>query len=691
MPNRLVNETSPYLLQHAHNPVDWYPWGEEAIQQAQKENKPILVSIGYAACHWCHVMERESFENEQTAALMNEHFINIKIDREERPDLDHIYMDAVQSMTGSGGWPLNVFLTPDAKPFYGGTYFPPQRAFNRSSWREVLTAVSTAFQQKRDEIDLQAEKLTTHLLQSNSFGLQGPDHLTSIFDRKEVDEAFQNLMKSADREWGGFGGPPKFPQSFSIQFLLRYHYVTKNQDALEQACLGIDKMIDGGIYDQVGGGFARYSTDREWLVPHFEKMLYDNALLVSLVAEAYQLTRDERYSRVIQETIEFVERELMNAGGGFYSALDADSEGEEGKFYVWKYEDVKSLLGHKADIFCEFFDISEKGNWFEYSHPSEDSRNILHIKQSLESFAKEKNIAIDELSTIVQEGRSILLKERNKRVKPALDDKIILSWNALMNTACSKAFKATGKDHYMQLAVNNMRFLMQNFKSTRGDHFHHTWKEHQPKFFAFLDDYAFLIQALLHLQEITSDFEWLMKAKEITEYVIENFSEDEMIFFFFTDSKQQDVLLRKKEVYDGATPSGNATMAYNIHRLSILLDVPEYKMRAEKMLAALRSPIIRFPTSFGVWVNLLTETAFGTMEIAVVGKKSSLLAKQVLAEYIPHKVFMASERGIGNLPLLAGKPAADPPLIYLCEAYSCLKPVSGVNELIELTHNRNKT
>ena len=374
--NKLIDETSPYLLQHAHNPVKWFPWGDEALEIARKENKPILVSIGYSACHWCHVMEKESFEDEETAKLMNEHFVNIKIDREERPDLDHIYMDAVQAMTGSGGWPLNVFLTPEAKPFYGGTYFPPRRAFNRPSWQEVLMGVTEAFTQRRNEIDAQAENLTEHLLQANAFGISTPSG-TNFFAKEKTEEAYVNIMKNADKKWGGFGRAPKFPQSFIIQFLLRYHWVNNlqrsgpskvspngerhpqqsegSEEALDQALLTLDKMIDGGIYDQVGGGFSRYSTDTEWLVPHFEKMLYDNALLVSVISEAYQITGEKRYKEVIDETIEFLARELMHEQKGFYSALDADSEGEEGKFYVWNYFEVKELLNDNADLFCEFF------------------------------------------------------------------------------------------------------------------------------------------------------------------------------------------------------------------------------------------------------------------------------------------------------------------------------------------------
>lgn len=681
MANRLVNETSPYLLQHAHNPVDWFPWSEEALQKAKKENKPIMVSIGYAACHWCHVMERESFENEETAALMNEHFINIKIDREERPDLDHIYMDAVQTMTGSGGWPLNVFLTPDAKPFFGGTYFPPQRAFNRSSWREVLLAVSNAFHEKRDEVDLQAENLTTHLVQSNSFGLQKADGKIQNFSKEKIDEVFHNLMKSADTKWGGFGNAPKFPQTFSIQFLLRYYYETKNPQALDHACLSLDKLIDGGIYDHVGGGFARYSTDSKWLVPHFEKMLYDNALLVSVLAEAYQLTKKEKFKKTIEETIAFIKREMMHPSGGFYSALDADSEGEEGKFYVWEFEEIIQILGNEAPIFCDFFDITREGNW--------EGTNILHIATPLEKFSSEKNVSIDALKDIVRKGKEALLLARTKRIKPSLDDKVILGWNALMNTALCKVFAAIGTDEYLDLAIINMEFLLSSFK---GDgHYYHTRKNDDAKNLAFLDDYAFLIQALLHLQEVTGSVKWMYKAREIAEYVRQNFSEEETGFFFFTDLKQNDVIFRKKEVYDGATPSGNATMANNIYQLAILFHLPEWRLRAEKIISSLSNAIIRYPTSFGVWAGLLMELIYGTKEIAVVGENSSMLARKVLAEFIPHKIFMVSKTENEGLPLLSGKTPTDKPLIYLCHEYSCLKPVSELNQLLELIGNRNKS
>ncbi len=680
--NQLINESSPYLLQHAHNPVNWYPWGDEALQKAKEENKPILVSIGYAACHWCHVMERESFEDEATAAIMNEHFINIKIDREERPDLDHIYMDAVQAMTGSGGWPLNVFLTPDAKPFYGGTYFPPQRAFNRPSWQETLYGVIQAFRERRHEIDAQAENLTEHLVQSNAFGLNKVVE-DELFSMVNIDTSFQNIMKSADRQWGGFGKAPKFPQSFIIQFLLRYHYHTGNEEALTQALLSLDKMMDGGIYDQLGGGFARYSTDTEWLAPHFEKMLYDNALLVSVLSEALQLTGKQRYREVIDETMEFIQRELLHPAGGFYSALDADSEGVEGKFYTWSKEEAEQLLGIDATLFCEYYDVKAGGNW--------EHTNILWVRKSQANFAAEKGISEEELFKTLHRCKEKLMQARSRRIRPLLDDKIILGWNALMNTACSKAYAATGAENYRQLAIENMNFLFQHFAVNSTDEFHHTWKNNQARYPAFLDDYAFLIEALVHLQEVTGNTEWINKAKSITEHVIGHFSEAETGFFYYTKAGQKDVIIRKKEVYDGAVPSGNSVMAKNLWQLSILFDKPEWRQRSSNMIASLGNAIVRHPASFGNWAGLLIELVTGTNEIAIIGDEAGQLCSQVLQAYIPQRVIMSSTSPVNNYPLLAGKPAGDKTSIYLCRSYTCQRPVFSVNELMLLIDkNKNR-
>jgi uncharacterized protein YyaL (SSP411 family) len=676
-------------LQHAHNPVDWFPWSNEALEKARKENKPILVSIGYAACHWCHVMERESFEDEDTARIMNENFVNIKIDREERPDLDHIYMDAVQAMTGSGGWPLNVFLTPEGKPFYGGTYFPPKRAFNRPSWQEILLGIDRTFKENRDEVNKQAENLTEHILQSNSFGVQDSAG-ASVISKEQLDEAFENIMDTADREWGGFGKAPKFPQTFTIQFLLRYYrlFELRPQDSPEsspvhnrkegrdQALLSLDKMIEGGIYDQVGGGFARYSTDTEWMAPHFEKMLYDNALLVSVLSEAYQLTKGSRYREVIVETMSFVRREMLHPTGGFYSALDADSEGEEGKFYVWEANEVRSVIGKDADIFCRFFDITEQGNW--------EGKNILRVKTPVEKFAEQNGIAVEELKRIVEAGNKKLLEQRQKRIRPLLDDKIILGWNALMNTACSKAFMATGIIEYRELAIDNMQFMLEKFGSGDSNELNHTWKNDQAKYPAFLDDYAFLIQALIHLQEITGDTKWLKKAAQLTGFVLDQFGEEQNGFFYYTKKDQRDVIVRKKEVYDGAVPSGNSVMAYNLYHLSICFDKKEWRERSLKMVSALGQVISRYPGSFGVWASLLLELVLGTLEVAIVGRNYSKLVHDLFKQYLPNRVLMMSETEMEEFPLLAGKKSTDISMIYLCKDFVCQQPVTSIERFMSL-------
>ena len=673
--NRLIGETSPYLLQHAHNPVDWYPWTSEAFERAKKEKKPLLVSIGYSACHWCHVMEKESFEDPQVAAFMNENFINIKVDREERPDVDHIYMDAVQAITGSGGWPLNVFITPEGKPFYGGTYYPPKRMFNRASWIEVLQAIAHSYSEKKEVIEEQAESLTQHLQSTNVFGKSsGPE----TFDKNSIEQAYQNIMKAADKNWGGFGNAPKFPQSFTINFLLRYAWLTGNREALNQALLSLDKMISGGIYDQLGGGFARYSTDTEWLVPHFEKMLYDNALLISTLSEAFQLTGNKRYKEIIEETLSFIERDLMTREGGFYSAMDADSEGEEGKFYVWDADEIERHLGEDAALFMEYFNVRREGNW--------EGKNILHTSIDIDEFAKRKNIDEKEAHRIITKGKRVLLLERNKRVSPSLDDKVLLGWNALMNAAYAKAYAATGNEHFREMAIRNMNFIFSAFSAPENQ-FSHSWKNGQAKHKAFLDDYSFLIAALIDLSEITADSQWLDRAKSLGDYVIENFSDPENPLFFYTQVSQTDILLRKKEVYDSAIPSGNSVMAHNFHRIGVLYDIPEWKGKASQMMAALGNMAIKYPTSFGVWLSGLLEFAFGTNELAIIGPQFSNVLKEVLNLYNPLRVLMAAP-GENDFPLLKGKISKSQTLIYLCHNYACQRPVESVAELEQLISSK---
>jgi len=679
--NRLAKETSPYLLQHAHNPVDWYAWGEEALQKAKQEKKPILVSIGYAACHWCHVMEKESFEDNETAELMNENFVNIKIDREERPDLDHIYMDAVQAMTGSGGWPLNVFLTSDAKPFYGGTYFPPRAFHNRPSWKDVLTGISESFKNKKEEIETQAENLTRHISQSNFIGQKKSDDkvtFENIFNKQKLYQVYENLMKSADQENGGFGMAPKFPQTFSIQFLLHYYYFTREEKALNQACLSLDKMIHGGIYDQIGGGFARYSTDAEWLVPHFEKMLYDNALLIIVLSECYQLTKNDLYKRTINETVEFIKRELTSPEGGFYSALDADSEGEEGKYYVWDKKEVDSISKEDSELFCAYYDISEKGNWEE--------KNILHVDIPSSEFVKQRNINEEEFLTMIERSKEKLLVQRQKRIAPLLDNKIILSWNALMNIALAKASGALGSDEYKDLAIKNMEFLLEKFKGNDEHFLFHCYAQAQSKFPGFLDDYAFLISSLIQLQEITSDSSYLLQAKKLAEYVVENFSDDNGGNFFYTHKKQTDIIVRKKEVYDGAIPSGNSIMAFNLLYLSIFFDMPEWKEMSISLCSSLSNVIASYPASFAVWATLRQAITYNIPEIVITGKEISDLRKDFLHTFIPYKAFQSATRETGRFPLLIDKVINEKVQIYLCKNYSCQKPVSEIGELmVQLT------
>ncbi len=682
--NRLINESSPYLLQHANNPVDWYPWGDEALQKARSENKIILISIGYSACHWCHVMEKESFEDEAVAKLMNEHFVNIKIDREERPDLDHIYMDAVQAMTGSGGWPLNVFLTPETRPFYGGTYFPPVKAYNRSSWTDVLTGVKQAWIERKDEIKGQAENLTEHLQKANSFGQlqkKGGSGLSEELSLKEqADLIFQNIMKAADTEWGGFGKAPKFPQTSTIQYLLQYYHFTKNEKALQQARLSIDKMLTGGIYDHVGGGMARYSTDTEWLAPHFEKMLYDNALLINILCDVFQITKDKAYEKAIRKTIRFVENELLNPGGGFYSALDADSEGVEGKYYVWSKKEIDELLNGDSDFFCDFFNISETGNW--------EGKNILRVLKKVEQFAAEKNSDAEIIKAKIDASLQVLFVKRNTRIRPLLDDKILLGWNALMITALCKAATALNDRNYKILAEKSFAFIWNNLKKQGEDTgFYHTYKNKIARYPAFLDDYAYLIQSCIFLQEITSDHNYLIRAKQLSMHVLENFMEEGTGYFFFTNKIQNDVIVRKKEVYDGATPSGNSIMADNLFYLSIVFDNMKWKAHAEKALDSLKTAVVSYPTSFANWAALILRQLYGVNEIVITGPGYEENRNSLLTHYIPNKLVQCSGFENTEFPLLKGKNYQSNSLIYLCKNYRCLPPVENVDNLFKLLEN----
>jgi uncharacterized protein YyaL (SSP411 family) len=663
-PNLLIKETSPYLLQHAYNPVEWHPWGEEALQLAIQEDKPILVSIGYAACHWCHVMERESFEDLATAKIMNENFINIKIDREERPDLDHIYMDAVQAMTGSGGWPLNVFLTPDKKPFYGGTYFPPEPMHNRASWKDVLLGIAKGFKENRDQIDAQAHTLTQHLLSSNGFGKQDATAAASL-SRADMDATVSALLINADAVWGGFGGAPKFPQTASIRFLLRYHYFNPtHKSSLEHALVCLDKMIAGGIYDQLGGGFSRYSTDVQWLAPHFEKMLYDNALLVTTLSEAYQLTKNQSYKITIDETLAFVERELMDSDGGFYSALDADSEGVEGKFYTWSAQEINDVLKNDAPVFTAYYGITENGNW--------EHTNILHTPASASIVAQKFQLSEIEFLQIIAKCKSVLMGERSKRIRPQTDDKQLLGWNALMNTAFSKAYAATGNKNYLIRAQQNMAHLMDHFKNSNEDGWFHTYKNGTAKTPAFLDDYAYLIEALIQLQTVSGDLHWLEKAGHITDYVNDHFVEPGTGFYFYTHDAQTDVILRKKEVYDGATPSGNAVMANNLLILGVAYGNDKYLSLSKQTCLSLLPAILKHPGSFGVWASVVQFHLQGTRELTLLGSGVLAYLEAALPLFRPNLILNISENWLTMISAISDKIIDNQEVTFqLCENYTC--------------------
>ena len=667
--NALIHETSPYLLQHAHNPVAWMPWGEAALALARREDKVILVSIGYSACHWCHVMERESFEDEETAAIMNAHFINIKIDREERPDIDHIYMDAVQAMTGSGGWPLNVFLTPDGRPFYGGTYFPPQRLYNRPSWKEVLLGVSAAWQTRRGELEEQAAQLTAHINRQTIFTPARPAVANDI-PAGRIPEMLESVMRAADQEEGGFGKAPKFPQTFTIRLLMHAFAETGNRAVLDQALLSLDKMLAGGIYDQVGGGLARYSTDNEWLVPHFEKMLYDNALLIPALCDAWLITGAVRYRDAVYEIAGFLQDELRHPEGGFYAALDADSEGEEGRYYVWDAAEVHRLLGADADLFCRYYDITAEGNW--------EGKNIPRILQPADKFSESNGLDPMAFRDLCSRGRALLKAARSGRVRPGLDDKILLGWNALAISAMARAATVFRNPAFGKVATDAMQFLRQHLCTGTGPgDWKHTWKNGQARIPAFLDDYANLAAACLSLYEWDFSRDWLRMARDLAAYVLQYFSDEESLFFYFTPSGQEDIILRKKEIYDGATPSGNSVMAAVLYRLGILLGEPDWCNRAFRMSRSMEEAVVKYPGSFGVWAQVYLLQEQGPAELAVIGPGADQLAQNILSEYyIPSALMMAAAEPDENYPLLNGRPGGVPALIYRCRHQTCDAPVT---------------
>ena len=677
--NHLKNETSPYLLQHVHNPVDWHAWKPDAFAKAEKENKPILVSIGYSTCHWCHVMERESFEDKEVAEFMNEHFVCIKVDREERPDVDQIYMEACQVLTGGGGWPLNCFLTPDKRPFYAGTYYPPMPAHNRPSWLQVLMNISHAFQNKRDTVEDQANRLTD-IIRNSGKAFTGKKLKVvseeSPFKKRLLDKIFEGLHRIFDSAHGGFGGAPKFPGTMALNYLLGYHYHTGKKEALDHVLFSLDKMAMGGIYDHIGGGFSRYTVDEKWLVPHFEKMLYDNALLVCLLSDAYKITKKELYKTTIEETLEWVAREMTHENGGFYSAQDADSEGVEGKYYVWDRKEINEVLGGDAVFFNGFYGVSDKGNW--------EGKNIINQSYSYEEFAEMIGADIGFLKTKLTESKKKLFAVRDRRIHPGLDDKILLDWNALMCSAYAKAYSALGHEQYKEAAIRNLDFIKTHFQQADGISFFHTYKNGNAQYSAFLNDYAYLIEALTNVYEITFNTDYLKQADALKEYVIDHFLDETDKIFYFTSSGQEDIPLRRKDLYDSATPSGNSTMVHNLQRLGILLGKEKDRALAAEMLLTMKPSIEKYPSSFSRWASALTNEVAGIPEIAIVGDGFEKLAKELNSHYLPNKTMMASGQGNKEFPLLEGKISDGETMIYFCEDYACRQPVKTIKELKQL-------
>lgn len=676
MPNRLQHESSPYLLQHANNPVDWYPWSDEAFAIAKRENKPVLVSIGYAACHWCHVMEHESFEDATVAAFMNENFINIKVDREEHPDVDHLYMDALQAMTGAGGWPLNMFVTPERKPFYGGTYFPPRSMYGRSSWMEVIGALHRAWHEKPEEITLQATQMLDHLKQASLVAAAGNED--KIIRQEDIRTITQNLLQQADTEAGGFGAAPKFPATGAIRFLMEYYHFYKTTDkelagaALNQGLLSLDKMIEGGIYDQIGGGFSRYATDKDWLVPHFEKMLYDNALLIEVLCDAYLITAKEHYKDVIRNTIDFCNRELRSGEiPGYYCALDADSEGVEGKFYTWTFAEWQEVMKDAHPATALYFGVSEEGNW--------EHTNILNEAVAPESFLEEYNLSADSWTDILSAAKTALFEKRKERIRPATDDKVLLSWNALMTVALVKASIALQDKNYLALAEQHMDWLLSSFDNA-DEGLLHVYKEGKARIMAKLDDYAYLISALLQLASATGSEEWVRHAEKWADYVSKHFSNEDQRFFYFSSDVQNDIVVRKIELYDGATPAANSMMLENLYLLGNLLERSDWLEQSQEMMYAMKQTTIRYPTSFSRWAILIQRQVAGPKQLIIAGNESA----QLLAEWqqnINPEIFVMISKDKASLPALQYKYEQSRTLLYLCENFSCRKPVSTLVEL----------
>ncbi len=676
MPNRLIGETSPYLLQHAQNPVDWYPWGEEALDRASREDKPILLSIGYSACHWCHVMERESFENEDIARIMNQSFINIKVDREERPDLDSIYMEAVQAMTGQGGWPLTVFLTPDQRPFFGGTYFPPEDRQGMPGFPRVLATVLQAYQTRKGQVESAAGDVIAHLNRSQE-ARSSLEPLTTDL----LHTAYFQLKSEFDRENGGLGTAPKFPQPMVFEFLLRYYDRTGDDETLQMVEHTLEKMAKGGIYDQLGGGFHRYSVDAQWLVPHFEKMLYDNALLVRLYLHAYQATGKQLYRGVVEDTLDYVLREMMTKEGGFCSSQDADSEGAEGTYYVWTPAEVRRILtGDDAEFAIKYFGLTEQGNF--------DGANILSQTMGIEELASVLGLSPSETEVSIARAKARMLEARSQRAAPGQDDKVLTDWNGLMLASLAEAASVLDREDYLQAAIANATFLTSALMDE--SRLVHSCRDGHAKVDGYLLDYALLGEGLLSLYEVTFNDRWLKAAQELGATVVSQFWDESRSSFHDTGRQHESLVVRPRNIFDNALPSGSAAAATLLVRLARLTDNSECERIAGTAIRSMRDFMAQHPSGFGQWLCALDSYLSKPEEIAVIGNPEAPATKTMMGvinqRYLPNKVLAGrspdSPEQTADTPLLRDRDMIDDsPTVYVCEGYVCQAPTTDPTEL----------
>jgi len=667
--NKLIDESSPYLLQHAHNPVNWYPWGDEALAKAKKENKMLIISIGYSACHWCHVMEHESFEDTAVARIMNKYFVPIKVDREERPDVDQVYMNAVNLISGRGGWPLNAFAMPDGKPFFAGTYFP------KENWTQALEYFVNMYREKPETLKEQAEKVSEGIrsLELMPLRVESP-----TFSLEQMDITVRSLKSGLDFRKGGINRAPKFPMPSVWEFLLQYHYLGGDEKSMEAIISTLNNMAYGGIYDHVGGGFARYSTDANWHVPHFEKMLYDNAQLVSLYSHAYQVTKNPLYKQVVYETLDYIEREMTSPEGGFYSALDADSEGEEGKFYVWTREEIEKLLSGNAETFIEYYNITEEGNW-------EESKNILFRNQDDEKFAEQSGIKMEVLHETLLSGKSVLLKARELRVRPGLDDKILTSWNALMLRGYTDAYRVFGEEKFLKAALKNAEFLNKNAIRGKGE-MTRNHKDGRSSIQGFLDDYAFTISAFTGLYQATFDEKWLNTAKKLTDYTLQYFYDKPSGMFFYTNEQKANLIARNMETSDNVIPGSNSEMAMNLFVLGHFFYEDSYMRISEQMLANVQEDLHKNLFYFSNWAMLELGFINRPHEVAILGKDFDEARKSMDEQYLPF-VLLSGGKSEGGLQLLKGKLVNGQTTIYVCRDKTCKLPVTDAVQAVQQLKN----